>query len=491
MRIGVVALLHESNTFVTPATTLENFRGNLLATGEAVRTALTGTHHEVGGFFEGLEREGLEAVPIFAARAIPSGTITAAAFEELLSGLEVALRAAGPLDGLLVAPHGATVSEEYPDADGEWLRRVRETVGSAMPIIGTLDAHANLSPQMVAATDALTAYRTNPHLDQRDRGIEAATLMARTVRGEIRPVQAASFPPAIINIERQLTAEAHIAPLYRHAEEIRSRPGVLSSSILLGFPYADVTEMGAACLVVTDGDPKLAQTLADELGTDLWGRRADFVGQFISPEEAVARTRGLHAPACLLDMGDNVGGGAPADGTILTRQLLGSGLKSLACIYDPAVVEQAREAGIGATRSFEIGGKTDRLHGAPLAAEFTVRTLHAGTYTEPLARHGGIREYDQGATAVLEHAGGLTLIVNSRRTPPFSLEQIRSCGLDPAAFRALAAKGVNAPVAAYAEVCPHMIRVNTPGCTTADVSQLTYQNRRVPLYPFEDADWEG
>jgi len=489
MRIGIVALLHESNTFVTPATTLANFRQNLFVTGEDVRTALVGTHHEVGGFFEGLSREGLEAVPIFAARAIPSGTITAAAFEELLAALDAALRATGPVDGMLVAPHGATVSESFPDADGEWLRRLRQFVGPAVPVIGTLDAHANLSPRMVAETDALIAYRTNPHLDQRDRGIEAATLMARTVRSEVRPVQAAAFPPAIINIERQLTADPHLVPLYRHADEIGTRAGVLSTSLLLGFPYADVEEMGAACLVVTDGDPAQARELADELGRDLWDRRADFVGQFISPEQAIARARRFDAPVCLLDMGDNVGGGSPADGTILAGHLLASGLKSLACLFDPAVVEDARTCGVGRSKQFEIGGKTDRLHGAPLVAEFTVRGLHEGTYTEPLPRHGGIREYDQGPTAVLEHAGGLTLIVNSRRTPPFSLQQLRSCGLDPARFQALAAKGVNAPVAAYAEVCPHFIRVNTPGCTTADVGQLVYRHRRVPLYPFDDVSW--
>lgn len=491
MRVGILALLHESNTFVRPATTIDNFRGNLLVTGEEIRRQLAGTHHEVGGFFAGLDEAGIEAVPIFAARAIPSGTVTAEAFEDLVSRLLAALCEAGPVDGLLVAPHGATVCDAFPDADGEWLTRVRGVVGKSVPIIGTLDAHANLSPMMVDATDALIAYRTNPHLDQRDRGIEAAALMARTMRGEVRPVQSASFPPMVINIERQLTSEPHLVPLYRHADEIRRRPGVLSVSILLGFPYADVAEMGSSCVVVTDGDPAAARALSDELGRDLWDRREDFVGQFTSPEEAIAEVQ-KHAdagPFCLLDMGDNVGGGSPADGTILARHLLTSGLRSFACIYDPATVERALSLGVGQSGLFEIGGKTDELHGAPLRETFVVRSRHEGTYLEPLPRHGGIRSYDQGATVVLEHAGGLTLLVNSRRTPPFSLEQLRSCGLDPASFQVLAAKGVNAPVAAYAEVCPQMIRVNTPGCTTADIRQLTFHHRRRPLFPLEAAAW--
>lgn len=490
MRVGIIAFLHESNTFVTPATTLRNFEENLLVSGEAVRSAFEGTHHEVGGFFEGLSKAGLTAVPIFAARAIPSGTIAAETFDELCARLSSALAAAGTLDGLLIAPHGATVSERFPDADGEWMRRVRETVGPACPIISTLDAHANLSPTMVAASDALIAYRTNPHLDQRERGLEAANLMARTLRGEIRPVQAAAFPPVVINIERQLTADPHLVPLYRHAAEIRDRPEVLSASLLLGFPYADVPEMGAACVVVTNDDPALAQELADELGRDLWVRRNDFVGQFIGVDESVQRAKSLTEPVCLLDMGDNVGGGSPADGTFLAQALLASGMKSLACLYDPEVVRQAEALALGQRGEFQIGGKTDALHGEPLRATFVVRSRHAGRFTESLPRHGGIYEYDQGVTVVLQHAGGLTLIVNSRRTPPFSLEQIRSCGLDPADFHAFAAKGVNAPVVAYQEVCRHFVRVNTPGCTTADVHQLTYRHRRVPLFPFETDEWD-
>ena len=488
MRVGIIALLHESNTFVTPPTTIRNFEENLLVRGEAVRTAMEGTHHEVGGFFEGLAAAGAVAVPIFAARAIPSGTITTETFTELWRRLREALEDAPAFDGLLIAPHGATVSEPFPDADGQWMRSVRQMVGHARPIIGTLDAHANLSPQMVEATDALIAYRTNPHLDQRERGREAADLMVRTLRGEISPVQAAAFPPLVINIERQLTAEPHLVPVYQHAAEIRERPGILSASLLLGFPYADVPEMGAACVVVADGDRDLARRAADELGQDLWDRRADFVGKFISVPEAIARAKELSEPVCLLDMGDNVGGGSPADGTFLAEALLSSGMKSLACLYDPEVVERCRNEAVGSVVEVAIGAKTDRLHGVPLRGTFAVRGHSDGRFREAQARHGGIREYDQGATVVLEHGGGLTLIVNSRRTPPFSLGQIRSCGLEPRDFHALAAKGVNAPVAAYQEVCPHFIRVNTPGCTTADVHQLTFQHRRRPLYPFEGGD---
>src|SRR5688572_13173766 len=201
MRIGIIALLQESNTFIGRPTTLAHFEQELLLTGEAVRERLAGTHHEIAGMFHALEEEGAEAVPLFAARAVPYGVIEAAAIERLLKMMFEQLEGAGALDGVLVAPHGATVSELYPDVDGHWLSELRRRVGPGVPIIGTIDAHANLSPAMVAAADVLIAYRTNPHLDQRARGIDAGRLIVETLRGKVRPTMAAAYPPMAINIE--------------------------------------------------------------------------------------------------------------------------------------------------------------------------------------------------------------------------------------------------------------------------------------------------
>jgi microcystin degradation protein MlrC len=279
MRVGIIALLHESNTFISQPTTLQHFKENWFCTGDAVREQVIGTHHETGGFFEGLAQEQIEAVPIFAGRAVPYGAITAEAFDKLLETMFAELDSAGQLDGILVAPHGATVSDEHPDADGFWLAELRKRVGESRPLIGTLDAHANLSPLMVESTNALIAYRSNPHLDQRARGIDAAKLMARTLRGEVKPTQAAAFPRMAINIERQLTSEPHLVPLYELADELLTAERVLSNSILLGFPYADVEEMGSSAIAVTDDDPRLAANHADQLGAYLWEHRADFAGQ--------------------------------------------------------------------------------------------------------------------------------------------------------------------------------------------------------------------
>ncbi len=493
MRIGIVAILHESNTFVSQPTTLERFHQDLYLEGAAIRAALADSHHEIGGFLAGLDEcnQGgdVEAVPLLAARATPAGVIEASAWQQLTDRMLQLVREAGRLDGILVAPHGAAVSQVARDGDGYWLARLREQVGDQMPIIGTLDAHANLSEQMVHACDALVAYRTNPHLDQRERGIEAARLIVRTVRGEIKPTMAASFPPLVINIERQCTSEPHLVPIYQMADEQLQRESVLSNSILLGFPYADVREMGAATIVVTDNDAGLAQELADQLADTLWDKREDFVAELIDVSTAISMCQtDKSSRICLLDMGDNVGGGSAADGTELAKALLAKRLgPSFVCLYDPDAVETCIASGADARVTISCGGKVDDQHGPPLKGEARVVSLHSGRFREETPRHGGIVQFDQGATAIIELGDGiLTVMLTSRRMVPFSLQQLISCELDPKQFRVLVAKGVNAPIAAYREACNKFIRVNTIGSTCADLDQLDFKHRRQPLFPFEE-----
>lgn len=499
-RVGIITLTQESNTFVAESTTLEHFRQDLLGTGEPVRTAYAGTHHEVGGFFAGLEAAGIEAVPIFAARTTPFGTMTADAFASLLRILDESLAAAGKLDGLLVAPHGATASESYPDVDGHWLGFVRQRVGRT-PMIGTIDPHANLSREMIAATDALVAYRTNPHVDQRERGLEAAALMARTLAGEIRPTQAASCPPMLINIECQNPAAFPCLPHYEHAVRLRAayergiagvvpQGTVLSTSIVLGFPYADVPEMGSAAIVVTNDDHAAAERLAAELGGGLERDRATFIPELLSIDAAIVRSLTLPGPVCLLDMGDNVGGGSPADGTAVARAFYDRRMKNtFACLLDPEAAASAAAAGVGARLRLAVGGKSpewrEEPQAAPLDSEWRVVAITDGRWQEPRPRHGGRSHFNQGTTAVLESDAGPTVMVTTRRAAPFSLGQVSHAGLDPASFRILAAKGVHAPVAAYAEVCKSFVRANTPGPTSADLSRFVYRHRRRPLFPLE------
>jgi|694.fasta_scaffold04022_9 microcystin degradation protein MlrC len=492
MRIGILGLLHESNTFVTTKTKLANFKADLFLEGKEILRSLSTSHHEIGGFIRGLERSsehGIEIVPLAVYRATPSGPIEQSSFIDLTQRILRALDDAPSLDGLLVAAHGAAVAQEFPDADGAWLALVRAAVGPDVPMIATLDPHGNLSPQMVEACNALIAYRSNPHLDQRQRGEEAANLLIQTLLGKLNPIMRASFPPLVINIERQLTTAEPLASIYKIADQQLQREGILGNSIFLGFPYSDVDKMGAATLAISDGDPQLAQAAADKLAHTLWEQRSQLKGVLVSVSQAIDQVRQKPDKRyCLLDMGDNVGGGSAADGTTIARELLDKPVgKALICIYDPEVVELCSAQNLGTLIQAQVGGKTDSSHGTPLELTLELVSVHAGLFRESKPRHGGIVEFDQGTSVVAKVFGSdLTLLITSKRMVPFSLEQLRSCHIDPTAFRVLVAKGVHAPVAAYREVCDEFIRVNTPGSTSADLSYFAFHSRRKPLYPFEE-----
>lgn len=487
LRIGILALLHESNTFIQSPTTLERFQQDVVLFGDELIAKFAKSHHEVGGFIEGLADT--QIVPIGAYRATPAGAIPQETWETIVQDLIERTGQALPLDGLLIAAHGAAVAQHAPDADGNFLSRIRELVGNQIPIVATLDAHANLSAMMVASCDVLTAYRTNPHLDQHARGLEAATLLKKILNGQIRPAMCAELLPMVINIERQSTDEPHLKRIYDLADQQLQHPEVLSNSILLGFPYADVHEMGSAVIVVTDNNPELARTMAKQLYDAIWNSRDQMQGVLISIDAALDQVESQPDKRfCLLDMGDNVGGGSAGDGTTIAHALSVRRLgPSFVCIYDPDSVRKCQVKACLDTIELQLGGKTDSQHGPPWACKALIKSFHHGRFSEDRPRHGGITEFDQGDSVVLESLEApITILLTSKRMVPFSLNQLNSCGVDPERFRILVAKGVHAPLAAYREVCDAFLRVNTPGSTCADLFQLNYQHRRKPLFPFEN-----
>jgi len=496
-RIGLIAVLQENNTFHPNLTQLAHFQRDLLIEGPEVLKGFARSQHEMGGFIESLaEDPTVETVGVFAARAEPYGTIDATCWDELMQRLDSALDRYGPYDGMLVAPHGANVAENARDADGHWLGRLRNRLGSKIPIVGTLDLHANVSVDMVDATDALIGYRTNPHLDQKECGELAGNVLLKTLHGKCAPVQTLVQLPLCPNIERQATSEPHGEALARIARGIeKSHPAMISVSCLYGFPYADVTEMGASVISVANGDRDLAYRCGHEMAGYWWSIREQFSGQLISINEAIdfARQRLKSSPGKpvgLLDMGDNVGGGGPGDATAIMHAWLNDNrnrdLAILSVITDPEAVCFANQAGRGGRIRMAIGGKLNpSIHGEPIEDSYLVQSLSDGKFREDGVTHGGYRDFDQGATAVLIGSRGQTIVATTYRVGPMSLQQLLSQDIDPLNFSAIVIKGVHAPVFAYAPVCSQLIRVNTKGLTSADPWHFEYVHRRIPLFPFE------
>lgn len=468
-------------------TTYNDFARTSLTQGYDVLRRWTGAHHEIGGFISGTQAQDLEIVPLFATFSVPSGTISAECFERIARELLHAIEERLPLDGLLIALHGATVSEQFPDADGEVLLRIRTLLGPDVLIVNTLDLHANISADMARFANATIVYRSNPHLDQEQRGEEAAQLLGRALRKEVQLTQALETPPMIIQMCRQYTSEDPARKLYKKIDEVLQWPGVLSASIAMGFYFADVNEMGASFLAVTNGDLNLARKAARHLSESAWAIRHELIGNLPSPAEAVRTAKNAReTPVVLMDTGDNIGGGGPGDSTVLFWEILRQNAENaLVILHDPEAVKQCLETGPGGEIVLLAGGKTDTRYGPPVPVQGRVRALSDGQFTDTQVRHGGWGGGNQGITAVVETREQHTVVLTSRRMAPMSLDQILSLGIYPDRKRILIVKGVVAPRAAYEPVAGKVIVVDTPGITSDDPRQFPYQLRRVPLFPLE------
>ncbi len=486
MRIAVAGLMHESNTFSSHPTALDDFR---VQRGDEVPAWWRSAHHEIGGFFAGLEAQGCEAVPLMMAGATPSGIVTAEAYEALCRELLARLAAAAPFDGVLLALHGAMVSEEFADADGEIIRRMREMLGGGFPFVVTHDLHANISDQAVKHATALVVYQTYPHIDQRPRGVQAAGILARTVRGEIQPVQRMARPEMLLNIVRQNTNVEPVKRIMDAARELERSPGVLAASVALGYQYADVYEIGPAAIVVSDGDEQTAGLEAQRLSDSLWNVRNQLTFDLPEAGEAVRQAMASdRSPVILVDMGDNIGGGSAGDSTFLLKELLHQHLEDwVVVLCDPEAVQRCAAAGIGVTVTLPVGGKQDDLHGEPVEISGRVKCLHDGRFIETEPRHGGARYHDQGFTAVLEldtskPESASHVVLTTHRQVPFSLQQMRSLGIEPERCGIIVVKAAIAYRAAYEPIAGKIIEVDTPGLTTVNPQRFTFRHARKPLW---------
>jgi microcystin degradation protein MlrC len=486
VRIAIAGFLHESNTFNPIAADRAAFASQGLAFGADLVQEWADAHHEVGGFLEAAGHEGFEPVPLLMAWATPAGPVSDAAFEEIAEALLEGLRRER-CDGLLLALHGAMVTRSILDADAELLARIRAVVGPDLPIAVTLDLHGNIPQRLIDQTTLTVAYRTNPHLDQRECGRRAARLLVRTLRGEIQPVQALARPPLLIPILAQDTSCEPLAGFMARARALEEQPGILAVSLLPGFAWADVPHLGTSVIVVADGDRDLAERTAYRLANDLYQAREAFV--IAAPEAPEAVRQALQAsaiPVVLVDTGDNVGGGSAGDGTVLLAELLrqkASG--AVVCLFAPEEVKVCQQAGVGATVQLRVGGKVDRLHGEPVAVTGVVRRLHDGTYVEPAARHGGKRINHMGPTALVELPDDNLLVLTTFRHPPFSLGALTCLGIEPRQRRILVVKGAIAWKAAYGPVAGTVIPVETPGSSTLQLGKLGYRHLTRPLYPLD------
>ncbi len=486
MRFFVAMVSHETNTFSPISTDRRQFEARDLRYGGEILEAYRGTGTCLGGMIDGAAARGITLVPSLAASASPAGRVTTAFYAEARERLLADLRAAGPLDGVLLDLHGAMVVEGVDDGEGDLLGAVRATVG-AVPIAVTLDFHANVTRAMAETATLLHGYKTYPHVDMDARGREAAARLADVAAGRVRPTVAYRQPPMLPPIAGQLTTRGPMRRLYDLADAMEARPGVLSISIFAGFPLADIHDAGLSVYVVTDGDQARADALADELVAAAWALRREFLHTALPVKDAVARARALDGrPVVLADIADNTGGGAAGDTTEILRELLRVGARSatLACLWDPLAVRACLEAGVGATVSLAVGGKVDPRHGAPLAVTGRVRTLSDGRFVHKGPMFRGL-EGRLGPTAVLD-VNDVKVILISHRWQMLDPEMIRFVGIDPLGEKILVVKSSIHYRAAFEPIARAILEVDAPGLSSSNLGRFTFTRVRRPIFPLDD-----
>ncbi|NQW19716.1 MAG: M81 family metallopeptidase [Chloroflexi bacterium] len=517
MRFAILGISHETNTFSIVPATYEEFEKSKILYGQGILDQYATSDHTIAGYLQAGEELGFETVPLMHARTGPIGTITKDAYDRLSIEMLGMLNDQGPWDGVLIANHGAAVSEEYPDMDAEFTRMVREIVGPDVPVGITLDMHANISKETVANTDVCIVWRTCPHLDTKLRGRKTAELIYRTAKGEISPVQFIEMPPMLVNIVKQFTGQEPMKGLVDECVTANEIPNVLDTSIAEGYPYADVEEMGMSWIAITDGDPELAEKTAKDMAAHAWTKRIDLNRPVASIKEALIQAEERYVgpkpagienflpddgsalaepepsehshlgPIVLMDVGDNIGGGSSADSTHILKVAKEMGVNGyLQSLYDPEVVEACVAAGVGAELSLDVGGKTDDMHGEPIRVVGTVIRIDDGPYEETRPTHGGGRFYDDGKRVRFDTVDGMTILITSRRSGNTARQQMYSMGINPEDYKIIVAKGVSSPRPAYQPIAAEIIIVNSPGVTSADLDTFEFKNRRVPLYPFEE-----
>ncbi len=506
MLVGGIS--HETNTFSREPTGLAEFHRRVYVAGQDVLLGFGGTRTAIGGFLDGLHLLGATPIPAVYASATPGGIVTREAHRVLMRALLDAARAGAPLDGVLLALHGAMVSEDSDDVEGELLHALRLIVGPDVPVVATLDSHANVSPLMVSSATALVGYTTYPHVDTYERGEEAAGILAEVLLRRVTPTMGHAAPPMLVPLPPQNTQPLggpDAPPLAMHtllarAAAARSDRRVLNVTVAGGFPYSDVRDAGLRVVVTTRSDANLAQSIAGSIANVAWAERERFVPRMVSIADAVARvtmastTAATRGPLVLADSGDNPGAGAPCDGTALLHALLDAGAQGVAVgvIADPGTVVQAVAAGVGATLAVQLGGVRDDRGGSPVVAPATVVRITDGVFTNTGPMGTGSRTR-MGRTAVLAFGGkeGVQVIVVEERTQALDLSLFRSVGIEPTTQRAVVVKSSVHFRAAFAPVAAAILDVDTPGIANPDLSRFPFRNVRRPVWPLDpDATYE-
>jgi len=485
-RVLFAGLFHETHTFLDGTTALTDFE--ILRGEEMLRRK--GDSSPLGGALECAEKFGWEVVPTVDFCAVPSAIVEDEVVESFCRKL--AARIQPPIDAVYFVLHGAMTSQSFPDVEGEVLARLRQLVGN-VPTFGVFDLHANFTQRMAGHANCLVAYRENPHIDGRRAATIAAELLQRALTLGQVPRMVWEHPAIVWPPTGVATANNPMRALETLARQLEAEsPEFWCVSVCAGFAFADTADTGVSFAITTTGSEERARAALHRLSALALEMKA--VGDVTDPPlgEVMAQLDPLPAGlTVLVEPSDNVGGGAPGDCTGLLRALVEHRTPNAAiAINDPEAVAHLASVRIGGKATLPIGGKGSRLDPGPLSLEVELLRRGDGRFEledkqSHLASMGG-DFFDMGPCAVVRHAG-LTILLTSRKTPPFDLGQWRSQGIEPTALSVIAVKAAVAHRRAYDPIAARMLWVDTPGPCTSNLRSLPFRRIHRPIFPLDES----
>ena len=478
-KILIAGFQHETNTFAPSPATYESFvRGEghpPMARGDAV-LAIRDVNLPIGGFIQASERQGHTLLPVIWTAASPSAQVTEDAYERIVGEI-VAAAGEGGFDAIYLDLHGAMVAQHVDDGEGELLARIRAKVGPSVPVVASLDLHANVTERMLASADALVAYRTYPHVDMADTGARAERLLVRLLDERKPLARAARRLPFLIPINGMCTMLEPARSMYEALGTLEQGP-VVSLSFAPGFPAADFPECGPVIWGYGE-EASAVRDAVDSLYDMMLRNEAQWAVPFLSPDAAVAEAIRLSAtaqkPVVIADTQDNPGAGADSNTTGMLRALLDNGAQNaaLGLIWDPEAAAQAHAAGVGATLELALGGRSGTPGDAPFIGTFEVVALSDGRcrYDGPMM-HG--MQVELGPVACLK-IGGVRIAVSSTKAQMLDRNLYRVAGIEPEQMKILVNKSSVHFRADFQPIAHTVLVAKAPGPMTADPADLPWK----------------
>lgn len=481
MRLFTATLATETNTFSPLPTSLQNYKESVFfRPGEHPADAPRMCTAPLFVARKRAEEEGFELVEGSCFAASPAGTTNRADYETMRDEILDQLKAALPLDGVLLGLHGAMVAHGYDDVEGDIIERVRAIVGPKCVIGVELDPHCHLTLKRLSGADIIVLYKEFPHTDVVERAEDVLDLVLATLRGKIKPVM------SVYDCRQIQSYPTTLQPMRGLVDRIKAmegKDGILSVSIAHCFPYGDVPELGTRVLVIADGDKRKADALATTLGEELVSLRGKTRPPALDVAAGIAEGVAFNdLPVVIADAADNAGGGAPSDNTDILRYLIEAGIEDacLGPIWDPIAVRLCFDAGLGARISLRFGGKIAPSSGQPVDAEVEIRGLQRDAW-----QSFGPTRVSVGDCAAIR-VGGVDAVLIANRTQATGLELFTNLGIDPTRKKIVVVKSTNHFMAAYGPIAKKVIYVESSGPLRRDPCKVPYIKVQRPIWPLDD-----